>query len=131
MPDNIKPSVPTQVLPYGLASAFSEELRIESLVNEYQNGWSTRKAEHLNPRKFFRISRRLTLADWATLRDFYFINLGKPFWFYNVRETVPPFTWDITGAEPLGRYTVVFDGPWSESIGLGRSPVQFGLREVG
>jgi hypothetical protein len=49
---------------------------------------------------------------------------------YNPRETVPPFSWDNTGNDPVGRYTVVFDGGWSETTSIGRAQIGFSLREV-
>jgi hypothetical protein len=57
-------------------------------------------------------------------------HLVQPFWFYNLRETAPPFKWDPTGQSTTGRYTVVLDGNWSDQFNLGRSAVSLGLREV-
>ena len=85
-----------------------------------------------NPRHIFRLTRPLTDAQLDDLRGFYlsYARYGYPFWFYNLRETVPPFNWDETGADPVGRYTVTWEGGWNETIGLGRHETSFVLREV-
>jgi hypothetical protein len=130
MPSNVIPAVPVDVLPLGLYAAFGEDLHLESLVNDYPDGNSQRRALSANPRSYFRLARLLTPAQWIVLRDFYFAHVGKPFYFYLGRETVPPWGGDPTGSDPIGRYTVVFDGPWSEELRLGRSQAGFGLRVV-
>ena len=130
MPSNIIHATPTEVLPIGLYSAFTEELRYEVRINEYVGGESERLALSLNPRRFWKLSRGLTPVQWSTLRNFYFGHRGTPFWFYAPRETVPPWHPDPTGAATVGRYTVVFDGSWVEDLRIGRSQGTFGLREV-
>lgn len=130
MPGNVAAAVASGVLPYALYSAITEELRLEALVNVYPDGSSDRAALAVNPRHFFKLSLALTPAQWNTFYQFFFNQRGKPFYFYNLRETVPPFTWDATGQNPVGRYLVVFDGPWSEDLQLARSRVSFNLREV-
>jgi len=52
---------------------------------------------------------------WQALRNFYTTHIGVPFYFYYLRETSPPYSYDATGAAPAGRYTVVFDGGYSET----------------
>jgi hypothetical protein len=130
LPSNLQPAQPNGVLPFGLCSAFQEELRIEALTNTYRDGSSDRAALALNPRRFFKFTRRLTAPQYTALRSFYNAHLIDPFYFYNLRETVPPFTWDASGNNTVGRYIVVFDGSWSDSTLMGRSEVSLGLREV-
>lgn len=130
MPDNVMVAAPVDVFPAILATAFSEEVRVESLVNSYVDGSADRAPLVEYPRRFFKLTSALTLAQWDTLRTFYFAHIAQPFYFYFGRETVPPFSQDPTGADTLGRYTVVFDGGYSDAIALGRSTVSFGLREV-
>jgi len=117
-------------MPFGLCSAFTEEMRLEALVNSYPDGSSDRAALAQNPRHFFKCTRPVTVAQYTALFNFFNAHRGDPFYFYNLRETVPPFTWDSSGAQTIGRYVVVFDGPWSEEIMLGRSSVSLALREV-
>jgi hypothetical protein len=131
MPGNVAPPAPADVIPFGLYSAFQEELRIEAYVNSYPDGSSDRAALATNPRHWFRCTRAVTAAQYTALKTFFDAHRIVPFYFYNLRETVPPWTWDSTGASTSGRYTVVFDGGWSDQIGLGRSSVSFNLREVG
>jgi hypothetical protein len=84
----------------------------------------------LNVRHYFRMTQGLNPADWQTLRTFFNQWQAKPFYFYNLRETVPPFSFDPTGADTIGRYTVVFDGQWSDTYGIARTDVALALREV-
>jgi hypothetical protein len=130
MPGNLIPAQPSQVMPFALCSAFTEELRIQSHVNSYPDGSSDRAALALNARRFFRLTQKLTPTQWNALRAFYFANKHTAFYFYNYRETVPPFYWDPTGTQTLGRYIVVFDGGFSDAVGMGRSEASFQLREV-
>lgn len=128
MPDNIIPATPTDTMPSGLCAAFTEEHRVEAFVNAYQDGSSDRAAKVLNPRRFFKMTRLVTVSQYEDLYIFYSNHLVQPFWFYNLPETVPPFK--PPADSPIGRYAVVFDGSWSEEIRVGRSRVSFGLREV-
>lgn len=130
MPNHVQPANPTVVLPNSLSSAFQEEQRIEALLNAYQSGFSTRAALAINPRRYWKLTKQLTEAQWTTLRNFYKANLVNPFWFYNPRETAPPFSYDPTGGASAGRYAVVFDGQWTEDILIPRRNAAFGLREV-
>jgi hypothetical protein len=130
MPGNVTPPAPVGVMPFGLCSAFSEEMRIESNVNAYSDGSSDRGALALNARHFFRLTRPVTAAQYTALRSFFQQHPADPFYFYNLRETVPPWTWDPSGNNPSGRYVVVFDGSWSDQVGMGRSSVSLNLREV-
>ena len=138
MPHDIAISTPTAVMPAGLASAFSFDERLDSLDNKYPDGSSDRAALAQAPRRYFSLTRPLSLvppkggglSQWQTLRQFYFAHIGQAFYFYVARETVPPWTPDPTGQAPDGRYAVVFDSAWSETLGLGRSSANFQLREV-
>jgi len=111
-------------------SAFTKQLRYEAFVNNYQDGSSDRAALTANARNSFQMTKRMTTSEWSSLRAFYNAHIGIPFYFYVPRETIPPFTPDPTGAATDGRYTVVFDGAWSETTGIGRSVAQLSLREV-
>jgi hypothetical protein len=130
MPQDVLPATPTDVLPAFLCSAFSFDLRFESIDNRYPDGQSDRAALAANPRRFFRLTHKLTGPQWQTLRDFYRAHVGIPFYFYVLRETIPPWTADPTGQAPDGRYAVVFDGGWTETIGIGRAEASLGLRQV-
>lgn len=128
MPGNVAAAVPSGVLPYALYSSFVEELRLEPIVNVYPDGSSDRAALAVNPRHYFKLSYRLTPAQWNNFWNFYQNQGGKPFYFYNLRES--GWTWDASGNQPVGRYVVVFDGPWADTLQLGRCSVNLSLREV-
>jgi hypothetical protein len=130
LPGNLNPANPIDMLPIGLAGAFTEQVSYESFDNRYPDGSSDRAVLVINPRRFFKLTRKLTAAQYTALFTFYKAHLVAAFFFYNGCETVPPFTSDPTGASTTGRYTVVFDGSWSDAVTLGRSQASFGLREV-
>lgn len=131
MPSDVIQSAPVDVLPQALARQFTIDERLEALDNNrYTDGSSDRAALAPIPRRYFTLSVPLTGALWRLLRDFYFAHLGKPFYFYVAKETVPPWTYDATGAATDGRYKVVFDSAWTETLALGRSSTDFALREV-
>lgn len=136
MPQNLAPASPQGVLPAGLSAAFVEELRVENFVNLYLDGTSTRFALAVNPRRFFKFTRKLVvdpvhgIDQYQDLWNFYQSHLIQPFYYYHPLETTPPFSYDPTGNQTAGRYVCVFDGSWSDATQLGRSQVSFGLREV-
>jgi hypothetical protein len=130
LPGNLIPAAPTDVMPFGLCSQFQEELRFEAYTNTYPDGGSDRAPLQTNPRRFFKMARHVTATQYTALRNFFNAHPVEPFYFYNLRETQPPFTWDPTGSSTFGRYVVVFDGGWSDQITLGRSSVSVAVREV-
>jgi hypothetical protein len=142
MPQNITPANPTAVLPKLVSIAFNEQVRFEALVNQgYADASSDRAPLVQNPRSFFRITTKLSPAQWKALRDFFSLHYGEAFYFYFGRETTPPYSVDTSGAATDGRYTVVFDGlyaenytgpglTWADSFGSGQSQSTFQLREV-
>ena len=127
MPGNLTPATPTDVMPVHLSQAFHEELHLEADLNLYPDGSSDRNALALNDRHYFTMQQTLLPDDWKALRGFFYTHQGRSFYFYNLRETVPPWTWDPTGQDPIGRYTVVFDGPWSETYGYERAGITTGV----
>jgi len=144
MPGNIIQAAPTEVMPARLSRAFHEETHLEADLNLYVDGSSDRQPLASRSRHYFTLSQTLSPADWQSLRAFYYAHQGRAFYFYNLRETVPPFSWDPTGGNTVGRYTVAFDGSWMELYGheraqmTGAPPVfqgfsatiSLGLREI-
>jgi hypothetical protein len=127
MPNNITTPTPTVVMPANLSRAFHEELHLEADLNMYPDGSSDRNALALNNRRYFTMQQTLLPKDYYPLQQFFYNNLGRAFYFYNPRETVPPFTADPTGANTVGRYTVTFDGSWSVTYGNERMQVDKGV----
>jgi hypothetical protein len=124
MPGNIIPANPTDVMPANLARAFHAELHLECDLNMYPDGSSDRNALALNNRAYFTMQATLLPDAYTALKSFFYAHQGVPFYFYNLRETVPPFSWDATGQNTIGRYTVVFDGAWTETYGYERNQIQ-------
>jgi len=131
MPQNLNPPNPVGVMPKQLCKSFQEDLRFEALLNQYADGSSDRKALTQFERHYFRMTQGLNGPDWSAMWQFYLDHLGKAFYFYNLRATVPPFSYDPSGNNPVGRYIVVFDGQWSDTFNVARSDVALQLREVG
>jgi hypothetical protein len=130
MPANLIPANPTVVMPHALCTAFQEELRLECNLNNYPDGSSDRAGLALNVRHYFKLTEPLFPSEWQTLRSFFYNQQGQAFWFYNLRETVPPWTYDPTGQQPSGRYVVTFDGGWTDQVNVARASVSIALREI-
>lgn len=131
MPNNLILPTPTEVMPIGPMAAFSESLEHAALLDEYPDGQTARSSLVTLPRRVFRLSRRLTHADAQTLYTFLKGMQGRPFFFYHLKETQPPGSWDATGVNPVGRYAVVMQGPLQQTVELGlRGTSSVELREV-
>lgn len=126
MPGNITPPQVTDVFPYSLARAFHMELQLQADLNMYPDGSSDRNALAINDRHYFTLQETLSPDDWQSLRSFFYNHQGRAFYFYNLRETVPPWTYDSTGQATVGRYTVAFEGQWSETYGYERAQMKSG-----
>ncbi len=130
MPQNLNGANPSEVMPKQLCRSFQADLRMESLLNQYPDGASDRAALALNVRHYFHMVQGLSGPDWTAMFQFYRRKQAQAFYFYNLRETVPMGSYDPTGTDPIGRYTVVFDGQWSDTYNVARTDVALQLREV-
>jgi hypothetical protein len=132
MPGSVQNAAPLTVLPASLSRAFLHEREYPALENEYRNGESQRSVQATNSRKRWRLAKRLTPAQLVVLRDLYDARKGptESFYFYDPYETNPKFSHDPTGQAVAGRYTVRFEGEWSQSASLGRTEVSIELIEV-
>lgn len=99
---------------------------------EYPDGSGQRSAEATVSRRRFIQSKKLSVAQWIALRDFYWVRQGgaKAFYFYFGNETTPLFSHDPTGQNPTGRYTVRFEGDFPLELGVGRIAGNITLIEV-
>lgn len=112
--------------------SFSESVEHAALLDEYPDASTARASLVLLPRRTFRVVRKLSAADMAALYSFLQAMKGRPFWFYNLRETAPVGSWDPAGLNPVGRYAVVLQGPLAQTLEIGsRGTVSIELREVG
>ncbi len=132
MPGSVANAAPATVLPHNLCKAFSASREYVVAENQYKNGESQRAALVATSRKSWTQSRRLTPAQLATLRTFYLARNGstEAFYFYDVHETSPKFSYDPTGVRANGRFTVRFAGSWEQSVGIGRADVGISLVEI-
>jgi len=132
MPGSVQNAAPLTVLPASLSRAFVHEREYPVLDNEYSKGESQRSVQTTNSRKRWRLLKRLTPSQLVTLRDFYDARRGsnEPFYFYDPYETNPKFSHDPTGQAVAGRYTVRFNGEWTQSVGFALAELQIELLEL-
>lgn len=131
MPGNVPNASPTEVLPYALTLQFRREQQHAVLRNEYLDGEPQIGPLVQTSRKGWELVYRLPRTEVAAFRDFYEARRGglEPFFFYDLAET-DSYTWDQTGAAVSGRYTVRFDGPWEQALGIGVGEFTLHLVEV-
>ena len=132
MPGSVQNAAPLTVMPANLLCSFAHERAYPIVESEYRNGESQRSVQATTSRKRWRLAKRLTPAQLASLRDFYDARKGptEPFYFYDPYETNPKFSSDPTGQAVAGRYTVRFAGEWNQSLDLGRADVNVELIEL-
>jgi hypothetical protein len=132
MPGSVPLASPTTVLPWSLCTAFGHSREYTVVDNEYRNGESQRSRLTETSRRHWTTARRLTPTLLEDFRDFFDARKGghEPFYFYDPWDTDPKFSYDPTGVETIGRYTVRFDCPWSQTVGTGRADVQIDLIEL-
>jgi phage-related protein len=132
MPGSVENAAPSTVLPGSLSRAFVRSQEYPVLENEYRNGESQRSVQATNSRKRWRLAKRLPSAQLQALRDFYEARKGpqEPFYFYDPWDASPKFSYDPTGQQTQGRYTVRFEGGWEQSAGIGLIEVSLELVEL-
>lgn len=127
MPGSVQLASPTVVFPHSLCKAFRRNNGYPMLENRYANGEGQFGLLSQTMHRQWALNKQLTDSEMSTLRTFFLANIGKPFYFYDLYETVPKFTgYDPTGVAVNGRYTVKFDGVWTEQISTttGSVPIQ-------
>jgi hypothetical protein len=132
MPGNVGNAVPATVLPWSLCKAFGHSREYIVNDNEYRNGESQRGRLTDTSRKRWTTGRRVTPTLLATFRTFFNARKGshEAFYFYDPWDTSPKFSYDPTGVETIGRYTVRLDSPWSQICNPGRSEAEIILIEL-
>jgi hypothetical protein len=132
MPGSVENAAPSTVLPWSLSRAFVRSQDYPVVENEYTGGESQRSVLASTSRKRWRLSKRLPPAELAALRDFYEARKGptEPFYYYDPWDANPKFSYDPTGQQTQGRYTVRFEGEWSQSAGIGLIEVTLELVEL-
>lgn len=134
MPGNVSLADASAVLPQTLCKEFTYERDYPVQINEYADGSSQREIMATNSRKRWTIKRRLTATEMAALRDFYEARGADPFFFYDPFEPADgqPIgsNWDETGVSLQGRFTVRFQGAFSQDMDLGLGEVALELVEL-
>lgn len=131
MPGNVQVATPATVLPNALCKSYQRAQDYKMLVNWYPDGSQQRACLVVGPRDSWVLSQRLGPAALSALTQFYLARQGntQPFYFYDQIES--PHTYDPSGVNGLGRYTVRFAGDGlTISGGMGRSDAQFSLIEI-
>ena len=131
MPGNVAVAAPATTMPRVLASAFALEMGYPARMVEYKGGESEAALEayvdasagQRPEQRRFRMTCLLPPALLVELREFYVARKGQtePFFYYYPPETNPPYTANPAGT--AGRYTVRFEGAWTQETGMARSTV--------
>jgi hypothetical protein len=128
MPGIVTQAVAAAVMPYALASEYSEG-RTWPVVEQgpMPDGRYIRYPQAAANRQEWRIGRRLSSSDFAALKAFFLARKGslQAFYFYPVAAN-----YDATGASTTGRYLVRFTGSFSMTHTLGRDTAAFALVQV-
>lgn len=132
MPGSVNAAAPATVMPYTLASAFQQVREWVIVQNRYRNGETQEAALFSTSRKRWTQTRLLDATALAALRAYFLARGGsrEEFYFYDVYETSPQFSYDATGAASTGRYAVRFDGEFQQTLSLARNQAQLALVEV-
>ncbi len=138
MPGAVLPVSPVSVMPKLLARSFTQNRQWEVDENLYIDAsyQSTGSGLVLTSRKSWSLTGRLTASEMSTLLAFYLAHVNptgtgvSEFWFYDLYETVPQFTYDPTGSATSGRFAVRFDGSFQQTADLARWVTQLKLVEV-
>lgn len=129
MPGSVANAAPSTVLPYSLCSSFMRSHTYAVEENEYRGGESQRRAMTATSRKRWVLSMRLTPAQADDFYQFLIdLNWIEPFWFYDLQESGN--TYDATGVQTLGRYTVCSVAPWKQQRDLARIGAGLQLEEL-
>lgn len=120
-------------MPLSLSMLFEQQRDFASRENEYALGEVQVRSMVTTSRKSWRLSKRLTPADYDTLLAFFHARGGpaQPFYFYDGTETSPKWGWDATGVSTTGRYMVRFlNQRWAAEQSLPRHTVDIEIGEV-
>lgn len=134
MPGSVSNAAPVGVLLEALCSAFTERREWASRVNEYHDGSRQSAALASTSRRSWSLKRRLSPALLVALWTFWLAHQRGAFYFYNPFEPASGHpvgsNYDSTGVSTQGRYTVRFNGDWSQTAYIARTDVGIELLEV-
>lgn len=132
MPGSVQNATPTLVMPWNLAIAFQHSRQYPMISNDYSNGENQRTLLAFNSKKSWRIQQKLIPALMDVFMSFY-DSVGGPhkaFYFYDVFDTSPKYSYDNTGIATTGRFTVTFTKELSSVYGLPFGVVDMSIEET-
>lgn len=132
MPGSVANAAASTVFPWELASSFTRVWDWALIEAIYADGHSERDKLVASSRRKWLLSHRLTDAELGTLRTFFIARKGihEPFIFYDIYETSPIFTFDLTGVASAGKYVARFGSPLDIGWGFARSDVPLEIVEI-
>jgi len=115
------------VLPWALCAAYGETIDWPILADgPYTDGSMNRQVQAEQPKRTWKLTRRLTEAEADAWLDFFeWMDGVNCFFFYPRMEDH-----DDSGVSETGRYKVIFAGAGSLQWGMPRHAAQFVLEEV-
>jgi len=133
MPDSVLAPSPSALFPHILFSAYQRSRTILVDENRYRDGSLQNRQISSTSRRTWTLSSRCAPAQLKVLREFY-QDRGAgwlEFYFYDLMDTVPKYSYDITATATAGRFICVFAGQLTQSLQLARSLGQYSLIEIG
>lgn len=134
MPGSVANASASTVFPQLLCSAFSEsqEWAVERV--DYANGEPEVRSRVTIERRAWELNAKLSTAQQATLKAFFTTAKHGAFYFYDLYRPVSgqPIgsNYDGTGVSTQGRFTVRFDGNYTQQMNEGRYDAGVRLVEV-
>ena len=134
MPGNVTSASPSLVLPRSLCSSFAEVLEFSANMSVYKSAEYQAGLNVDNPRRAWKMARRLQPSASDALLAFYLLVGGaaSPFWFYDPFAGSPiGSNWDASGALTTGRFAARFEGQLTVTAPKpGRLQSDFLIREI-
>jgi hypothetical protein len=127
VPGSVANAAPSGVMPLAVARLFGEARGLPVRENEYRDGTLQRVREASTSRRKFTSTARLGAAELVALRTFWVAAGVGAFYYYHLKEAP---VYDATGVATAGRYTVRFEGGWSEGMEMARGEAAVTLVEV-
>ena len=128
MPGAVAAASPATVMPSSLCTAWNELRAHVVRDNTYVDGSGQRAVlTATTSRRSWALSKRLTVPQWESLRQFFLARRGgtEPFYWYYTKAS-----YDATGVSTTNRITVRFDGALSRNYGVARQDVSLRLIEI-
>lgn len=118
-------------MPHAMCRAYTQVRQIDMEHVDYSDGTRERALLVATSRRRWQMSRILGAAALSVHRAYFEARGGRaePFYFYDLIDERSA-VYDPTGVATLGRRTVRFDAPWSQSAAWPRSLASIQLIEI-